>query len=216
MSHAAKAHAHHPEGSRVHGAGVLREAQHDAYRLRAKLPGGTRCPECHAEVHRGRWTWAPSVALAPTGLEGAQLNGSGNLNGRHRGSAVTEEARAPAASAATGPKPPPRAVLCPACRRQREGQAAAEIDLTGRYVAEHEAALLALVQRIASRELAEHPLERLMQLERVGRGHLHLRTTGLHLPRALGHALERSHHGELAQHYAPDSLLLRLRWHRDS
>ena len=216
MSHAAKAHAHHPEGSRVHGAGVLRERQHDAYRLRAKLPGGTRCPECHAEVRRGRWTWAPSAALAPNALEGARLNGSSGLNGHHRARALTAEARAPAAGVTTEPREQRRAVLCPACRRQREGQAAAEIDLTGRYVAEHEAELLALVQRLASRELAEHPLERLMQLERVGRGHLHLRTTGLHLPRALGHALERSHHGELEQHYAPDSLLLRLRWHRDS
>lgn len=36
---------------------LRQELVHDAYKSRGKLPDPTRCPECGAVFHRGRWTW---------------------------------------------------------------------------------------------------------------------------------------------------------------
>jgi hypothetical protein len=37
----------------------------DPYREDAKLPEGTTCPDCHATVAQGRWTWNTAAADAP-------------------------------------------------------------------------------------------------------------------------------------------------------
>jgi NMD protein affecting ribosome stability and mRNA decay len=43
---------------------LLLELVHDSYKLGKKLAGPTRCPECGAVFHKGRWTWdvAPPAA----------------------------------------------------------------------------------------------------------------------------------------------------------
>jgi NMD protein affecting ribosome stability and mRNA decay len=33
------------------------DPRHDAYKSKGKLPDPTRCPECGAVFHKGRWTW---------------------------------------------------------------------------------------------------------------------------------------------------------------
>jgi len=62
MSRPAKAQSRHPAGSRTHGAGVLREERHDAYRSDEKAASGTTCPDCHAQVQEGRWQWPSAHA----------------------------------------------------------------------------------------------------------------------------------------------------------
>ncbi len=62
MSRPAKAQSHHPAGSRTHGAGVLREQRHDAYHPEEKPVSGTTCPDCAAQVQRGRWVWPADIA----------------------------------------------------------------------------------------------------------------------------------------------------------
>lgn len=49
---------------------LIREHEHDTYKVRSKLPDPTACPECGAMYRDGRWTWgAPPVgaheALCP-------------------------------------------------------------------------------------------------------------------------------------------------------
>jgi len=49
---------------------LIREREHDPYKLRSKLPDTTACPECGAMYREGRWVWgAPGVdahfALCP-------------------------------------------------------------------------------------------------------------------------------------------------------
>jgi len=36
---------------------LIRERTHDPYKLRGKLLEPTRCPQCGAVYHRGRWSW---------------------------------------------------------------------------------------------------------------------------------------------------------------
>lgn len=41
------------------------DPRHDSYKAKGKLPDPTRCPECGAVFHKGRWTWnaAPSGSV---------------------------------------------------------------------------------------------------------------------------------------------------------
>lgn len=43
---------------------LLQELVHDTYKTRRKLPEPTRCPDCGAVWHRGRWTWSAPPAKA--------------------------------------------------------------------------------------------------------------------------------------------------------
>jgi NMD protein affecting ribosome stability and mRNA decay len=36
---------------------LIREREHDTYKVRSKLPDPTACPECGAMYRAGRWTW---------------------------------------------------------------------------------------------------------------------------------------------------------------
>lgn len=42
---------------------LLQELVHDSYKSKHKLPEPTRCPQCGATYHKGRWTWT----VAPAG-----------------------------------------------------------------------------------------------------------------------------------------------------
>lgn len=179
MSRPAKAQAHHPTGSRVHGAGVLREERHDPYRPIGHLEDGTTCPDCHAQVRRGAWRWV----AAPDLPQVAHPEGRGRR--------------------------------CPACERIRVHDPAGLVTLEGDYVERHLPSLLSLVRHEAQRQTADHPMERLMTVEPIAGGGLQVSTTGLHLARALGHALERAHRGRLQTRYSPGELRVRIHWQRD-
>lgn len=43
---------------------LLQELVHDSYKARGKLPDPTRCPDCGAVFHRGRWTWESASSEA--------------------------------------------------------------------------------------------------------------------------------------------------------
>jgi len=36
---------------------LLQELVHDSYKTKGKLPEPTRCPQCGATYHHGRWSW---------------------------------------------------------------------------------------------------------------------------------------------------------------
>jgi cytochrome c553 len=66
MSHHAKGTRLHNIGSPGHDRAVMLESQHDAYRLREKLPEPSFCPLCSAVYEQGRWQWKePLSAKAP-------------------------------------------------------------------------------------------------------------------------------------------------------
>lgn len=43
---------------------LLQELVHDSYKLGRKLAEPTRCPDCNAVFHKGRWTWGDAPADA--------------------------------------------------------------------------------------------------------------------------------------------------------
>ena len=105
-------------------------------------------------------------------------------------------------------------VLCPACRRLRDRFPAGYVTLAGAFFRKHQEEILALVQHCAQREGAEHPLERIMNIEAV-RGGVLVTTTSVHLARLIAEALRRSFKGDLGYRYNRGEKLLRAAWRRD-
>lgn len=146
----------------------------DPYKARHKLSEPTRCPQCGAVYHEGRWQWMKV--------------------------------------------PPPQAheEPCTACQRIRDELPAGVVTLTGGYVREHKAELLALARHQEEAERAEHPLNRIMGIDEAASGLLTIDTTDIHLPRRIGEAVHRAFHGDLKMHYDEDGYFIRVDWHRDS
>ena len=108
---------------------------------------------------------------------------------------------------------------CPACRRIAAHDPAGIVQITGAYSVAHRPEIMALIQHESQREIAQHPLERLFPTDDQGSKNPAqpwiITTTGIHLARAIGHALERSHKGQLTQHYLNSEHRVRIDWHRD-
>lgn len=102
---------------------------------------------------------------------------------------------------------------CPACRRADDRYPAGELTLTGDFLAEHASEALHLIDNVARAEKREHPLHRVMSVDRTPE-RIVVTTTDIHLPRRLGHAFESSWGGELATHYDEEGHFLRVRWTR--
>lgn len=110
---------------------------------------------------------------------------------------------------------PPQAheTLCPACHRQRDHFPAGYLHISGDFLNAHEAEILSLVHNHEAREKAQHPLQRVMDIEKKPDG-MTITTTDIHLARGIGEALHHAYQGELEFHYNPEQLLLRVNWQR--
>ena len=149
---------------------LLREREHDTYKVRAKLPDPTACPDCGAMFRDGRWTWGSPPVDA------------------HR-------------------------TLCPACHRIRDDYPGGYLKLVGDFAREHREELVALARNVESREKADHPLKRIMDVADHA-DHVLLTTTDPRLARNIGDALHRAYQGELDLAYAKGESLLRVTWTR--
>jgi NMD protein affecting ribosome stability and mRNA decay len=108
----------------------------------------------------------------------------------------------------------PATIVCPACRRSNEKYPAGELTLRGAFVAEHDTELVRLIRNIEAAESREHPLHRIMALQRSD-GSIVITTTDVHLPRRMGHALEDAWGGELSTHYDEQGYFARVTWERN-
>ncbi|HZW24700.1 MAG TPA: BCAM0308 family protein [Gallionella sp.] len=102
---------------------------------------------------------------------------------------------------------------CPACHRMRDRFPAGHVFIGGQFLGEHEAEIMQLVKHHEAREKAEHPMQRIMDIEKTEQGY-QVTTTDIHLARGIGDALHHAYQGQLEFHYNPDQNLLRVNWHR--
>ncbi|MDD2699743.1 MAG: BCAM0308 family protein [Sideroxydans sp.] len=103
--------------------------------------------------------------------------------------------------------------LCPACQRIRDKFPAGFLALSGDFLAAHESETRQLISNHEDKEKADHPLQRVMDIEDTADGFM-VTTTDMHLARGIGEALHHAYQGELEYHYNPDQNLLRVSWSR--
>jgi hypothetical protein len=109
---------------------------------------------------------------------------------------------------------PAAALRCPACRRIKDRYPAGEITIVGEFAIAHAAEALRLVENVVRAEAEEHPLNRVMGIRKAPAA-IRIETTDIHLPRRIGHALERAWGGELSTHYDEQGCFVRVGWRRD-
>jgi hypothetical protein len=102
---------------------------------------------------------------------------------------------------------------CPACKRIRDRFPAGYVSVQGTFFDAHRAEVLGRVRRCEAAEKRGHPLERVMAIEADGAGVV-VTTTGAHLARRIGDALQHAYKGELDYRYGKADKLLRVSWSR--
>jgi len=104
-------------------------------------------------------------------------------------------------------------ISCPACLRIRDKYPKGLLTLSGSFVDEQHEEVMGIVHNAEAKEKKEHPLSRIMSIERRREG-LVISTTDTHLPRRIGEALKHACHGELSLHYDRDEDFVRVTWTR--
>jgi NMD protein affecting ribosome stability and mRNA decay len=99
---------------------------------------------------------------------------------------------------------------CPACQRIRDRYPAGTIHLHRAFL-EHREEILQLIRNVEQHEKAEHPLERLMEVEESD-GRLVITTTGIHIARQIARKLVRRFHKRARVRYADEESLVHVDW----
>ncbi|MDR4478199.1 MAG: BCAM0308 family protein [Nitrospira sp.] len=102
-------------------------------------------------------------------------------------------------------------IVCPACRRIQDNYPKGFITLNGSYLDQHRDQVMGVIHNTEAQEKKEHPLARIMTIVEQPEG-LVVSTTDTHLPRRIGEALKRSHHGTLEVRYDKDEEFVRVTW----
>jgi hypothetical protein len=110
-------------------------------------------------------------------------------------------------------KPPEDAQskTCPACQREDDGLPAGYLILEGERLNQYADEILKLVHHIEAHERSEHPLKRIMGIERNDTS-ITITTTDMHLAHGLSKAIESAYHGQLTFQYNEGENLLRAYW----
>lgn len=105
---------------------------------------------------------------------------------------------------------------CPACERAQSQHPAGVLRAEGGFAVAHRDELAAMLRNVAESESAEHPLNRIMDIETSDLG-LVITTTSARLAVSLGRALARAYGGSLDQPgtSAEQDALVRVGWVRD-
>jgi NMD protein affecting ribosome stability and mRNA decay len=102
---------------------------------------------------------------------------------------------------------------CPACRRRADDYPAGIVTLSGDFAREHADEIRGLIAHVEEREKKEHPLKRIMAIERDGDA-LVVKTTNARLARGIGEALEHAYKGDLDYRFTEAENVLRVDWKR--
>jgi len=113
----------------------------------------------------------------------------------------------------TAPSDEADLVLCPACRRIADNYPAGYVEVRGPFFQSHRQQIINLIRNTEEREKNDHPLERIMDIKRE-QDHLLVTTTGIHIARRIGQALESAYKGNLTMQYTDSDQSIRLSWER--
>ena len=103
---------------------------------------------------------------------------------------------------------------CPACQRILDHYPAGELTISGAFATAHEEEIVNLAKNIEQKEKVQHPLNRIMAIEKSAAG-MRILTTDIHLPRRIAESLEHAWEGVLDMHYDEEGYFIRLAWRRD-
>lgn len=104
--------------------------------------------------------------------------------------------------------------LCPADQRIKDRVSAGVVTIKGAFFEAHADEIISLIKNREKMEKERHPLERIMGMKRPAQS-LRIETTGIHLARRLGDALEDAFQGELEFKYLNDEEKVRVDWERN-
>jgi hypothetical protein len=113
---------------------------------------------------------------------------------------------------------PANKVVCPACKRVREGVPSGFLHLEGEFLAAHRDEIERLVRNEAERASEDNPLARIMKWEpgeKERRGSLTVTTTTEHLAQRLGRAVEKAYNGKVRYDFSHENKLAHVWWRRD-
>ena len=105
--------------------------------------------------------------------------------------------------------------LCEACRRIKDDYPAGIVTLTSPVVAEHGDEIVGLARNQEDAEKTDHPLNRIMAIDRSKRDRIVITTTDIHLPRRIARAVVKAFHGKSTEHYEKDGDFVRIEWQRE-
>jgi DNA-directed RNA polymerase specialized sigma54-like protein len=103
--------------------------------------------------------------------------------------------------------------ICPACQRMIDQYPAGFVELKGEFLNHHREEILNLVANIENLEKNERPLERIMAIKDQ-KIHTLITTTGIHIARRIGEAINHSYQGELLIQYSDAENCIRVYWKR--
>jgi hypothetical protein len=109
---------------------------------------------------------------------------------------------------------PAKKVVCPACKRERDGVPSGYLRLQGKFLSTHRDEIERLVRNEAERASEDNPLARIMNWERDSKGRLVVTTTTEHLAQRLGHAIEKAFDGKVRYDFSHENKLAHVWWRR--
>ncbi len=104
--------------------------------------------------------------------------------------------------------------LCQACHRINDHFPAGILTLTGKLIGTHKDEMIRLMRHEEQKEKAEHPLNRIMDIDDKVPDRLEISTTDIHLPHRIANAMTHAFKGEVAEHFDEGGYFVRVNWHR--
>jgi len=105
-------------------------------------------------------------------------------------------------------------LVCSACQRIADRVPAGRVVLDGGFEAANRNELIALVRHHEAKMQTQHPMERVMAIESGEQGTV-ITTTGSHIARDIGNAVQHAYRGRLDIDYRNMETELHVHWHRD-
>lgn len=105
-------------------------------------------------------------------------------------------------------------VLCPACKKIKDGYAEGIVNLTGKFLPTHMEDIYNVIKRTEKNSIKKNPLGRIMDMEDI-RGGVRISTTTVEFARKLGDAIHKAYKGDIEYKWSDGQKMARINWKRD-